>query len=538
MLVLGISCGHDANVCLLDGAEILIHLEKERFTRRRHDGGNVDDLIRTALASVGADLAQVEIVASSIPVWPELGVSGEIVSGTPYTTIYGHSEHVVELLGRRFRGIYVPHHVGHLAYAYYLSGFEAADLVAVDGWGNFTATAFGLGQGGRVYATEDLPSNVGALWSVVSKALFGSVLDAGKTMGLAAHGRPRYLDELKRRYYRRVDGTPLIDDPWLDVDRVPNLSALPEPLDYMREECRDMAASVQSLTTEIMLEYAARARTRSGMGNLCLSGGVALNGIANMAIEQARLYDRLFIPPAVNDAGLSIGFAAYALHHVMGHPVPRYDEHVALGRSYGTDDVERALVPHQGRVHVQALPADALVDTTARALAAGEIVAWYQGRSESGPRALGQRSILCHPALPEMKDTLNRRVKHREPFRPFGASLLEERAPDYLALTGASPYMLKVADVRAERRHEIGAVVHSDGTCRPQTVAAGAGNRAYRALLEAFDRVAGLPLLLNTSFNTKGQPIVESPSDAVDSFLACGADRLVLNDRVVTKRQP
>ncbi|MGH9347046.1 MAG: carbamoyltransferase family protein [Vicinamibacterales bacterium] len=537
MLILGISCGHDANVCLVDGDAIVMHLEKERFTRRRHDGGDVDALIRIALDAAGATLDDIELVASSIPVWPELGVSGEIVSGAPYTSIFGHSEHVIELLGRRFRAIYVPHHVGHLAYAYYLSGFEAADLIAVDGYGNFTATAFGCGAGHEVRAVDDIPSSVGALWSIVSKALFGSLLDAGKTMGLAAYGQPSYVDDLKRRYYRRVDGLPVIDDAWRDLDRVPVLSELPDATDCMRRECRDMAASIQALTTETMLEYAALARTPEGRGNLCLSGGVALNGIANTAIERSGLYERVFIPPAVNDAGLSIGFATYALHHVLEHPVPPYTEHVSLGRPYAVEDVDRALEPYRGSVDVEALPEDALMETTAQALAAGEIVAWYQGRSESGPRALGHRSLLCHPGLPSMKDTLNRRVKHRQPFRPFGASLLEERTADYFTSAAASPYMLKVADVRSERRLEIAAVVHADGTSRPQTVAPGGSERPYRALLESFAAITGLPLLLNTSFNTRGEPMVESPADAISSFLACGADRLVLMDRVVTRRR-
>jgi carbamoyltransferase len=537
MLVLGISCGHDANVCVLDGSRILIHLEKERFTRKRHDAGDVDDLIRIALDSLGLTLGDIDLVASSIPVWQDYGVSGRLLSGKLYESIFEHSEHVVELLGRRLPAVYVPHHVGHMAYSYYLSGFDSADLIAVDGYGNFTATAIGVSEGAKVRAVFHVPSSVGALWSIVSKYVFGSLLDAGKTMGLAPYGKPRYVEVLKRNYHRySEDGFPVLDDPWKDMDRIPVLSEITDRSDPMRQEFADMAASIQSLTNEIMVEYARLTRERLGNRKLCLSGGVALNGIANSLIEKSGLYEDVFIGPATNDGGLSIGFAAYALHHVLGHPKPVYDECVYLGKSYDKNDLYEALAQFDNGLVVEEFSPDGLARATARAIADGKIVAWYQGRAESGPRALGHRSILCHPGLPGAKERLNERVKHRHAFRPFAPSVLDESRRRYFDLNSASPYMLKVVGVNAEVRDSVSAVVHVDGTSRPQTVALNGGDSSFRKLIDEFGRIAGIPVLLNTSFNTRGEPIVETPRDALRTFSGCELDTLAIMDCLITKK--
>ena len=537
MLVLGISCGHDANVCVLDGTRILIHLEKERFTRKRHDAGDVDDLIRIALDSLGLALDDINLVASSIPVWQDCGVSGRLLSGTIYESIFEHSEHIIELLGRRLPAIYVPHHVGHMAYSYYLSGFNSADLIAVDGYGNFTATAIGVGEGSKVRAVFNIPSSVGALWSIVSKYMFGSLLDAGKTMGLAPYGKPQYVDLLKKKYHRyNEDGFPVLDDPWKDIEHIPVLSEITDRSDPMRQEFVDMAASIQSLTNEIMVEYARLARERLGNRNLCLSGGVALNGITNSLIEKSGLYENVFIGPATNDGGLSIGFATYALHHALCYPRPAYDEYVYLGRNYYKKDLYEALAQFDKDIIVEEFSPEGLVGATAKAIVEGKIIAWYQGRAESGPRALGHRSILCHPGLPGAKDRLNERVKHRHAFRPFAPSVLDESRERYFDLNSASPCMLKLVGVNADVQDSVSAVVHVDGTSRPQTVALDGGDWLFRGLIGEFARITGIPMLLNTSFNTHGQPIVETPWDALRTFNGCELDALAIMDCLITKK--
>ncbi|MDQ3821332.1 MAG: hypothetical protein M3362_27135, partial [Acidobacteriota bacterium] len=445
----------------------------------------------------------IDLVASSIPVWQDNGVSGRLLSGKLYQSIFEQSEHTVEVLGRPLPAIYVPHHLGHMAYSYYLSGFESSDLIAVDGYGNFTATAIGIASGNLLRAVYDIPSSVGGLWSIVSKHIFGSLLDAGKTMGLAPYGKPKYVGLLKKNYHRYSDeGFPVIDDPWKDVDKVPVLSGILDRSNPIRHEFADMAASVQSLTNELMLDYAKLAKSRLGSRNLCLSGGVALNGIANTLIEKSGLYDSVFIGPATNDGGLSVGFAMYALHHVLGFPRPRYEESVYLGKEYNKRDLYHSLEQFEGKVVVNELSFDAIVAEAAKALAGGAIIAWYQGRSESGPRALGNRSILCHPGLQGAKDKLNARVKHRQSFRPFAPSVLEEKKEQYFDLQSESPYMLKVVSVNSNVRSAVPAIVHVDGTSRPQTVAPTKRGPYFRKLLEEFASLTGVPVLLNTSFNT------------------------------------
>jgi carbamoyltransferase len=537
MKVLGISCGHDANVCVVDEQGILIHLEKERFTRKRHDAGKVDKLINIALENLRLTIDDIDLVASSLPVWPEYGRSGEIVTGDLYRSIFEYSEHAFQLFGKRFPSVFVPHHLGHMAYAYYLSGFNDADLIAVDGYGNFTATAVGVGEGRQLMALRDLaPSNIGALWAMVTRHIFGNMLDAGKTMGLAPYGEPRFLTALQERYLTFENGFPILRNPWVDSDDIPFLGGLSNTCDPLSDVCRDMASSVQQLTSELMIEYVKATKRLSGKTSLCISGGVALNGIANDLIVRSGLYENVFIGPATNDAGLSIGFALYALHHVRGESLRRYAEHIYLSSSYDDQDCVDAFAPYMNQLIVEQIPADSLAKTVADILIDGAIVGWFQGRAESGPRALGHRSILCNPRVSDMKDQLNNHIKHREGFRPFGPSVLEESKSEYFHLNNPSPYMLRVVDVVDHHKGDISAVVHVDGTSRPQTVGQNSDIRLFRDLISAFRRRSGVPMLLNTSFNICGEPIVESPKDAIRSLMASSLDYLVLTNYLIRKR--
>ncbi len=534
MKVLGISCGHDANVCIVDEQGILIHLEKERFTRKRHDAGQVDELINIALENLRLTIDDIDLVASSVPLWPECGRSGEIVSGEVYRSIFEYSEHPFQLFGKRLPSVFVPHHLGHMAYAYYLSGFNEADLIAVDGYGNFTATAIGVAEGREVMAVRDLaPSNIGALWAMVTRRIFGNMLDAGKTMGLAPYGEPRFLTALQERYLSVENGFPILGDPWVDSDDIPFLGGSSNTSEPLSSVCRDMASSVQQLTSDLMLEYVKATKGLSGKSSLCISGGVALNGIANDLIMRSGVYENVFIGPAPNDAGLSIGFALYALHHVRGEALRRYTQHIYLSSTYDDQDCVDALAPHTNQLVVEQIPQDSLAKTVADILIDGAIVGWFQGRAESGPRALGHRSILCNPTISGMKDHLNNRVKHREGFRPFGPSVLEDSMSEYFNLNNPSPYMLRVVDVVDRHKEDIPAVVHVDGTSRPQTVGQNSEVRLFRDLISAFGRRSGVPMLLNTSFNICGEPIVESPRDAIHSLMASSFDYLVLTNYLI-----
>ena len=535
MNILGISCGHDANVCIVNDEKILVHLEKERFTRRKRDVGKVDELIRIALEVAELQFGDIDIVASSVPVWEQYGHSCEVVSGEIYESLFDYSHHKVRLFDRELPAVFVPHHVGHMAYAYYLSGFESADIISVDAFGNFTATAIGVGEGQELHPRYDLyPSNIGSLWCIVSRHIFGSLFDAGKTMGLAPYGQPSYLELLKRRYKKHRAGWPILDDPWVDNEAFPILSELSDDIEIMHPVARDMAASVQALTNEIMLEYAQETRRQNGNRNLCLAGGVALNGISNELIDGSGLYDKVFVGPATNDAGLSIGFALYALHHILGKPKQEYADCVYLSKDYDHKEFKNALNQYRDLLNIDNLPRSEVTSVTADLLIEGAIVGWFQGRAESGPRALGHRSILCNPAIDGMKDHLNIRVKHRESFRPFAPSVIGDAKERYFELHSESPYMLRIVPVKPNYHSVIPAVVHVDGSSRPQTVEK-EENPLYYDLLRHVGEKTGSPILLNTSFNVRGEPIVESPEDAVKCFLSSEIDYLVMDNLLISK---
>jgi carbamoyltransferase len=537
MLVLGISCGHNANVCLLTEQEVLLHYEKERFTRIKNDSGLVDDLILMALTDAGVTIDDVELVASSLPVWPERGITGRIVSGAPYTSVFVHSRHVVEVLGRRLPAIYVPHHLGHMAYTYLLSSFEDADIIAVDAFGNFTATAVGVGSGAKLNVSLDLhPGNIGSLWAMASLAIFDDILAAGKVMGLAPYGQPRFLQAMRDRYLEAVQGFVLPTDVWRDHASIPWLPR--EAMSgWSHPDVMDLASSIQGFTTEVMLGLVRSLSERTGRRQLCLSGGVALNGVANEAIISSGAYDEVFIPPAVNDGGLSLGFALYAVAEEVGQR-PKCRDPRYLGRVYTKEAIDIVVSSARQKYRVQQLLEGELPEVVAMALLEGKTVALWYGRAESGPRALGHRSILSDPRPKDRQLYLNRYIKGREPFRPFGASILAEDIAQVCDMVGCSPFMLRVSGVPEHRRESIPAITHIDGTTRPQTLEP--GDRVLgplRNILESFSLRTGCPAVLNTSFNIKGEPLVESPADALRSFSNVPLDLLILNDWLIDKEQ-
>jgi carbamoyltransferase len=535
VLVLGISCGHDANVCLVSEQGVVLHYEKERFTGIKHDSGAVDELIRLALSDVGITMDDVDLVASSIPVWPERGMTGRLISGELYNSVFSHSRHEVEVLGRRLPGIYVPHHVGHMAYAYFFSPFSDADVIAIDAYGNFTATAVGVGSGAQLRATMDLhPGNIGSLWAMTSRAVFGDILAAGKLMGLAPYGEPRFVPSMRERYIEDVQGFALPRDPWRDNADIPWLPR-GTPLSWTDPIVMDFAASVQTLTTEVLLDLVRGVSARTGRRQLCLSGGVALNGIANEAIIASGLYDDVFIPPAVYDGGLSLGFALYALAEETGEQLrpgdPRY-----LGRRYPRHAIDETARAAAQKYAVRKITETEVSEVAATALRDGKTIALWYGRAESGPRALGHRSILSDPRPRERRDYLNQHVKSREAFRPFGPSVLAEHVGEICDMAGTSPYMLRVVGVLHERRDDVPAITHVDGSTRPQTV--GPDDVAVgplRSILKSFAQSTGCPAVLNTSFNIKGQPIVETPANALETFSASPLDLLILEDWLIER---
>lgn len=540
-VVLGLNSAHDASACLLVNGELVVAVCEERLSRVKYHDGFPHLAIRYCLDYAGL---------------PDLDAVDCIVLNE-----YTFSDYdVIELGGYRGRLITNPsHHLLHAYYAWVASGYTDAAVLILDGSGycfgeyrrrnqpdlgpapefsemEEAETLYRISDGDMSVISKrwalwhaNRPffrfASLGHMYSMASQYIFGSFRHAGKTMGLAAFGDPSAFPD------------PIIDlsGPEMDIDtlwitRVPPRSQAPAEQD---EVCRDMAAKVQAELERAILHLAEDLHRRTGATRLAVSGGVGLNSVTNGRLLRESSFSELFITPAASDAGVAIGAALYG-HRELTGSVPTWDyRHDYHGRVYRADEVDAALTDRADLVRWEEL-GDGVAERAAADVAAGSVVGWFDLGSEFGPRSLGHRSIICDPRVPGMKDYLNEHVKFREPFRPYAASVLAEHAAEYFDLDVDDPFMLIVAEVRAEHAQLLPSITHADGTCRIQSVAPD-HQGGFRALIEAFHGLTGLPLVLNTSFNIRGEPIVETPSDALECFLASNFDVLYLQGRRVSK---
>ncbi len=432
--------------------------------------------------------------------------------------------------------LFVPHHLAHAGSAFLASPFDEAAILTVDGVGEWTTTAWGVGRGSSIDLRGEVryPDSLGLLYTAVTTWLgFDANRGEGTTMALAGLGQPAYLDRFRSLLGLRSDGSFRLDPRYFRfsrggvmfspafVEEFGPARAKGEPLADVH---RDVAASLQAVLEEALLAMARHVRQETGCKDLCLAGGVALNCAANGRLLDESGFDRIFVPPAAGDAGAALGAALVVrASHRLPRIAPMAD--AFLGPDYPVSRMRRAL--SAAGLEVQELSEPVLLERVARRLAEGAVIGWFEGRMELGPRALGHRSILADPRDPAMKDRLNARVKHREPFRPYGASVLASRAGEWFERATPSPFMLFATRVRPDRRARIPSALHVDGTCRHQTLTEEANGRTFR-LVQEFDRLTGVPMVLNTSFNDRGEPIVCTPEDAVSCTSRIGLDALVL----------
>jgi carbamoyltransferase len=372
---------------------------------------------------------------------------------------------------------------------------------------------------------------LGALYSRASTYVFGDWNKCGELMGLAPYGRPNAVKPfmwLENGELKVPEWTTDMNQPWL-MDSGGKWEASPS-----MKHWEDVAWRVQDDTEKVMIERARWLREKTGAKNLVMAGGVALNCVANGKVAREAGFDNVWIQPAAGDDGIAIGCALYGHLAVQKKPREYKITHAYFGRTYSDAEVERAMSPALVRMATKQVKSDDICRDTAKVLAEGNVIGWFQGGSEFGPRALGHRSIIADPRKPEMKDILNSRVKHRQPFRPFAPIVLAERADEIFEGKGDSPYMLMAKNVYPAWRDKIPAIVHVDGTARVQTVTEASSPRLYR-LLKEFEKLTGVPVLINTSFNVKGEPIVETPKDAMDCFLTTGIHYLAIHDMLVSK---
>jgi carbamoyltransferase len=556
--ILGLNAFHgDAAAALVVDGELVAAAEEERFNRVKHCAGFPTDAARWCLADAGLELGDLDHVALSrdprANLWPKLRRAVRtppryVKARLENARRVGDVRHELQLaLGSEVRAELhnVEHHQAHAASAFFVSPFEEAAILSIDGFGDFASTLLATGRGNRFEVLDRVlfPHSLGIFYTAITQWLgFPKYGDEGKVMGLAPYGDPeRHLErmrelvrldglfELGLDYFSHprdgvdltwAEGTPTIGR--LYSDRIVEVFGEPR-----REE--DVAAALQAVLEEAYLHLVRTLERRTGLSDICLAGGVALNAVANGRIRPETGFDGVYVQPAAGDSGTAVGAAYWVWNQHLGRPRGFVMEHAYTGPEYSAEECARAA---QGLDAVR-LPDDELFPEVARRIAAGEVVGWFQGRMEFGPRALGNRSIVVDPRRSDMKDVLNARIKHREPFRPFAPSILAEATGDWFEQDYPSPFMVLVYKTRADKRVEIPAVNHVDDTGRLQTVEERVSPR-YHRLISEFSRLTQVPVLLNTSFN-ENEPIVMSPEHAVDTFTKTRMDTLVLGNLVISR---
>jgi carbamoyltransferase len=578
MIILGINAHHaNSSAAILVDGRLIAAVEEERLNRVKYAAGLPVGAIQFCLDQVGAKLGEVDHIALPRDPWARLGTKLRFAIRMPKFALDR-----VRVM-RRFAGIRedlaaafhvapddlraqfhrVEHHHAHLASAFLVSPFETAAVLSADGLGDFASSMCALGEGPnmRVLGEVVFPHSLGMYYTALTQYLgFWKFGDEYKVMGLAAYGQPEFLDECRRivrphgplsfrlglEYFtHQSQGAEMT---WREAHRTPVIGRMfsrhlekrlgptrtsDEPLTARHY---NIAASMQAALEEVLLSYWTGLAERSGQKALCLAGGVAFNCVANARIFGNTPFESVYVQPAAGDAGLSVGAAFEVNHEVLRRPREFTMNHGYWGPHFSPAEIRKVadLAHASGEAEISELAEPALVQSTARHIAEGKIVGWFQGAAEWGPRALGNRSILADPRRPEMKDILNRRIKHREAFRPFAPSIMEEAVPEFFEKSHPSPFMTFAYPVRPEKRALIPAPTHVDGTARLQTVSREA-NPLYWNLLRAFGDLTGVPLVLNTSFNDN-EPIVCRPEEALECFRRTQMDVLVMGHLLLERK--
>lgn len=574
LYILGINAYHGgASACLIADGQLIAAAEEERFTRIKYWAGFPVQAIRFVLAEAGIepqDLDHVGIarnpsanlmkkVLYTLRRRPSLNlIKDRMANAGKVGDLKGVFSEKLDLdpasLKAQFHN--VEHHRAHMASAFFVSPFDEAAILSVDGMGDFVSTMWGAGQENTLEVSDaiNFPHSLGYLYTAVSQWLgFPKYGDEGKVMGLAPYGTPRYMDQFRRMVRIQRDGSFELDLDYFELSgkgslmtweddepfvptmfsaKMAELLGEPRaPRSEITAQHQDVAASLQAMLEEAEFALVNKLQRESGQKALVMAGGVALNSAFNGKVLPQTAFEEIYIQPAAGDAGTSLGACYYIYHQVLGQPRVFVQENAYTGSRYTNDAVGETLRRYE--LSYRELDEETLAAEAASIVAQGNVLGWFQGRMEWGPRALGNRSIIADPRRADMKDILNARIKHREPFRPFAPSILEEAVGDYFDQSYPDPFMIKVYNVLPEKQAEIPAVTHVDGTGRLQTVSR-AVNPLYWQLIKAFEAETGTPVVLNTSFN-ENEPIVRTPEEAIDCFLRTKMDALAVGNYLVQK---
>jgi len=591
MRILGISCFyHDAAAALIEDGQLIAASEEERFSRKKHDSDFPRLAIRYCLETAGITVSDLDyvvfyekpfvkferILTTALQVVPKSWK----VFGDAMTTWLLDKLWVKNLIRQELgisadRILFSEHHLSHAASTFLCSPFEEAAILTVDGVGEWATATMGRGKGTEIKLLREVrfPHSVGLLYSAFT-AFLGFEVNEGeyKVMGMAPYGTPRYVDKVYKLIHLDADGsfwlnmdyfcfhhsstqtynrkfTDLFGEPrnpawhfFTDSSGYPSYFE-PKPSNYSELAAKnqyyaDVAASIQQVTEEIVLGMVRNLHRETGLDRLCLAGGVALNSVANGRIIRETPIQEVFVQPAAGDGGGALGAALYVYHCALGKPRQFVMRHAYWGKEYAQGEID-SFARGCGTPYQTYPRTDDLLDAVVEELRAGHVVGWFQGRFEWGPRALGSRSIIADPRRTDMKEIVNVKIKFREPFRPFAPSVLAESAGRYFDLPDApkhypARFMLYVVNVKEGQAEVLPAITHVDGTARLQTVHK-AESPLYYGLIERFGQATGVPVVLNTSFNLKGEPIVNTPANAFSTFQRSGMDTLVLGNCLIRK---
>jgi carbamoyltransferase len=576
MYILGINAYHaDSSAAIFKDGKMIAATEEERFRRLKHWAGFPSMAVEFCLREAGISLSQLDHIAIGRDPYAKLGkkllflarnpsggwkaVTERLKNAKKVSSLeqeFGSLDKTADLSTLRKRIHQVEHHRSHLASAFFASPFKEAALLSIDGSGDFTTTMIATGTGNKINVLDsvDFPHSVGLFYTAFTQLLgFPHYGDEYKVMGLAPYGKPEYVELLRDVLIFRQDGLFQLNPNYFrsaksgiisyGEDHIPVVAPLFSS--YMCEKfgaCRqkdepltqyhkDLAASVQRITEELIFHILGHLHKKTGLENICIAGGVAQNSVANGKLTRNTAFKNVYIPSAGHDAGISMGAALYVHNHVLDQPRAEPVWSACTGSRFTNEEIESYLQTRN--ITYRRYPDEELFEKVADRLIDAGVVGWFNGRAEFGPRALGARSILADPRRQDAKDLLNSKIKRRESFRPFAPSILKEYVAEYFEVTDIVPFMEKVFPIRQEKRPLIPAVTHADGTGRLQTVDRDVSPRYY-GLIEAFRKKTDVPILLNTSFN-ENEPIVNSPEQALECFLRTSMDMLVLENCVITR---
>lgn len=575
MYILGINAYHgDSSACIYYNDELIAASEEERFRRIKHWAGLPTQAIAFCLKEAGISLKEVDYITVSRNPLAKIekkifhtlksmvSVKAVLSRGANSLKINQIKSDIAESLGYKIEEIkaelkFIEHHRSHMASAFHISPFEEAAILSIDGMGDFTSTMRGTGKGLKLKVIDSVsyPHSLGILYTSFTQYLgFPHYGDEYKVMGLSPYGRPTMVDQIKNeiihfkknglfelngKYFRHFregvsmsweGGSPTIE-PIFSDRFIEKFGPLRQKGDPLTQHHKDLAASVQQVTEDLIFHMAEDLYQKTGLDNICLTGGVAQNSVANGKLIQNTSFKHLFVPPAGHDAGTATGSALYLYHHELSKPRGHFKVEPYTGISFKNEDIEHILKERE--INFDKMEDEALMDKVVDQLLDAGVVGWYQGKAEFGPRALGNRSIIVDPRREDAKALLNEKIKKRESFRPFAPSILKEYVGEYFEQVDDVPFMEKVFDIKAEKHTVIPAVTHINGTGRLQTVDKMVNPR-YHRLIEKFYEKTGVPILLNTSFN-ENEPIVNTPEHALECFLRTKMDMLVLENLIVQR---